>query len=89
MRTISLAFSKEAVTQVQKTGRICILDLELNGVRNIKKSHLAAKFIMIRAPSIKELVSVRKRTESPLATYFRKTAFENAAPKVKSRSAND
>ncbi|KAH7728538.1 Protein GUK-1 b [Aphelenchoides avenae] len=58
--------SKEAVTQVQKTGRICILDLELNGVRNIKKSHLEAKFIMIRAPSIKELENrLRKRgTES-------------------------
>lgn len=59
-RSNMFAFSKEAVKQVQNTGRICILDLELNGVRNIKKSHLDAKFIMIRAPTIKELVSYEK-----------------------------
>jgi len=40
---------------VQKTGKICILDLELQGVRNVHKSHLDAKYILIRAPSIKAL----------------------------------
>ncbi|VDM46073.1 unnamed protein product [Toxocara canis] len=44
--------SKKAVEDVQKTGRICILDVELQGVRNIKKCHLNAKYILIKAPSL-------------------------------------
>ncbi|CAI5438093.1 unnamed protein product [Caenorhabditis angaria] len=47
--------SKKAVEEVEKTGKICVLDIELQGVRNIKQSHLDARYILIRAPSIKLL----------------------------------
>uniref|UniRef100_A0A0N4ZFT5 guanylate kinase n=1 Tax=Parastrongyloides trichosuri TaxID=131310 RepID=A0A0N4ZFT5_PARTI len=47
--------SKKAVEDVIKTGKICILDLELQGVRNIKKVGFKAKFILVKAPSIEEL----------------------------------
>uniref|UniRef100_A0A914YH40 Guanylate kinase-like domain-containing protein n=1 Tax=Panagrolaimus superbus TaxID=310955 RepID=A0A914YH40_9BILA len=49
--------SKKAVNDVQKSGKICVLDIELQGVKNIKKTDLNPKYILIRAPSIEELVS--------------------------------
>lgn len=51
-----LYYSKKAVEDVQKTGRICVLDLELQGVFNIKQSHLDARFILVRAPTLEILV---------------------------------
>uniref|UniRef100_A0A1I7YUA2 Guanylate kinase-like domain-containing protein n=1 Tax=Steinernema glaseri TaxID=37863 RepID=A0A1I7YUA2_9BILA len=48
--------SLRAVEDVQKTGKICVLDIELQGVRNIKNTSLDAKYILIRAPSIAVLV---------------------------------
>uniref|UniRef100_A0A914CSD0 guanylate kinase n=1 Tax=Acrobeloides nanus TaxID=290746 RepID=A0A914CSD0_9BILA len=54
--------SKKAVEDVQKTGRICVLDLELQGVFNIKQSHLDARFILVRAPTLEILEErLRKR----------------------------
>ncbi|CAB3407023.1 unnamed protein product [Caenorhabditis bovis] len=47
--------SKKAVEEVEKTGKICVLDIELQGVKNIKNSHLDARYILIRAPSLKIL----------------------------------
>lgn len=50
-------FRKKAVENVQKTGRICILDVELQGVRSIKQCDLNAKYILIKAPNLEVLVS--------------------------------
>uniref|UniRef100_A0AC34GMZ2 Guanylate kinase n=1 Tax=Panagrolaimus sp. ES5 TaxID=591445 RepID=A0AC34GMZ2_9BILA len=47
--------SKKAVNDVQKSGKICVLDIELQGVKNIKKTDLNPKYILIRAPTIEEL----------------------------------
>ncbi|VDK38624.1 unnamed protein product [Gongylonema pulchrum] len=44
--------SKKAVEDVLTTGRICILDVELQGVRSIHKCGLDAKYILVRAPSL-------------------------------------
>ena len=49
--------SKKAVGEIQSSGKICVLDLELQGVRNIKKTDLNPKYILIRAPNINTLVS--------------------------------
>ncbi|MCP9259662.1 Guanylate kinase [Dirofilaria immitis] len=46
---------KKALEDVSKTGRICILDVELQGVRSIHKCKLDAKYILIRTPSLKIL----------------------------------
>ncbi|XP_036367953.1 guanylate kinase isoform X4 [Octopus sinensis] len=49
--------SKAAVEEIQKTGRICILDVEINGVKSIKTTGLNAKYIFVQPPSIEALVS--------------------------------
>ncbi|VDK62433.1 unnamed protein product [Cylicostephanus goldi] len=49
--------SKKAVKDVECTGKICVLDIELQGVLSIKKSNLNARFILIRPPSLEILVS--------------------------------
>ncbi|PAV78817.1 hypothetical protein WR25_00508 [Diploscapter pachys] len=47
--------SKKAVEDIEKTGKICVLDVELQGVKNIKNSHLDARYILIRAPTLQIL----------------------------------
>ncbi|GMT26756.1 hypothetical protein PFISCL1PPCAC_18053, partial [Pristionchus fissidentatus] len=47
--------SKKSVNDVLSSGRICVLDVELQGVRNLKAALSDAKYIFIRAPSVDEL----------------------------------
>ncbi|XP_068981569.1 guanylate kinase isoform X3 [Bombus flavifrons] len=47
--------SKRAVEEVQKAGKICVLDVEVQGVKQIKRSSLDPLYIFIKAPSIEEL----------------------------------
>ena len=47
-----------AVEDVQSTGKICVLDVEINGVKSIKKTDLNARYIFIQPPSMEELVSL-------------------------------
>ncbi|XP_033204202.2 guanylate kinase isoform X3 [Bombus vancouverensis nearcticus] len=47
--------SKRAVEEVQKAGKICVLDVEVQGVKQIKQSSLDPLYIFIKAPSIEEL----------------------------------
>jgi len=58
--------SKQAVKDIQTTGRICILDVELQGVRSIRKTDLKPRYIFVKPPSIEVLEGrLRKRgTES-------------------------
>uniref|UniRef100_A0A2K6VKI1 guanylate kinase n=1 Tax=Onchocerca volvulus TaxID=6282 RepID=A0A2K6VKI1_ONCVO len=44
--------SKKALEDVSRAGCICILDVELQGVRSIHKCGLDAKYILIRAPTL-------------------------------------
>jgi len=54
------------VESVKSLGQICILDIDVQGVMNVKKSSLEAYFIFIAPPSMEELESrLRRRgTES-------------------------
>ena len=36
-------------------GKVCILDIDIQGVQNVKKSSLDCKYIFINPPSIEEL----------------------------------
>lgn len=47
--------SVAAVESVQSQGRICILDIDVQGVQNVKKSSLNPLFIFIAPPSMEEL----------------------------------
>ena len=52
-----LIFSKMAVEMIQKSGKLCVLDVEVNGVKNIKQTDLNAKYIFVKPPSLEDLVS--------------------------------
>ncbi|XP_060581346.1 guanylate kinase-like isoform X2 [Ruditapes philippinarum] len=47
--------SKMAVEKVQSSGKICILDVEINGVKNIKATDFKAKYIFVQPPSMEAL----------------------------------
>ena len=51
--------SKEAVQAVRTKNLICILDIDMQGVRNIKKTDLNAIYVSIQAPSMDILVRGR------------------------------
>jgi guanylate kinase len=44
-----------AVEQVQSQGRVCILDIDIQGVQNVKKSALKAYYVFLAPPSMEEL----------------------------------
>lgn len=48
--------SKEAVRAVQAMNRICVLDVDLQGVRSIKKTDLRPIYIFVQPPSLDVLV---------------------------------
>ncbi|XP_060000447.1 guanylate kinase isoform X7 [Lagenorhynchus albirostris] len=48
--------SKAAVRAVQAMNRICVLDVDLQGVRNIKKTDLRPVYIFVQPPSLDVLV---------------------------------
>ncbi|KAK2583465.1 hypothetical protein KPH14_009434 [Odynerus spinipes] len=47
--------SKRAVEEVQRTGKMCVLDIEMEGVKQIKNSSLNPLYVFIKPPSISEL----------------------------------
>ncbi|KAK3764294.1 hypothetical protein RRG08_008776 [Elysia crispata] len=55
--------SKKSVKDISSSGQLCVLDVEINGVKSIKQSDLKPKprFIFVRPPSMEEL---RRRLES-------------------------
>ncbi|CAO1438323.1 unnamed protein product [Diamesa hyperborea] len=54
--------SKKAVENVQKHGKVCVLDIEIEGVKQIKNTNLNPVLVFINPPSIEELEQrLRKR----------------------------
>ncbi|XP_043793423.1 guanylate kinase isoform X2 [Apis laboriosa] len=47
--------SKRAVEEVQQMGKVCVLDIEIQGVEQVKRSSLDPLYIFIKPPSIEEL----------------------------------
>ena len=47
--------SKAAIRDVAATGRICILDIEMEGVKQIKKTDLQARCLFLSPPSLEVL----------------------------------
>ncbi|XP_013135184.1 PREDICTED: guanylate kinase [Papilio polytes] len=47
--------SKQAVEHVRLTGRICVLDIEMEGVKQVKKTDLDPLLVFVMPPSIEEL----------------------------------
>ncbi|XP_028402887.1 guanylate kinase-like isoform X2 [Dendronephthya gigantea] len=47
--------SKKAVKDVQDQGKICILDVDRQGVLNVKSTDMESHFLFIKPPSMQEL----------------------------------
>jgi len=47
--------SKAAVEAVMKSGKICILDIDVQGAEQVKKSSLLPRYVFISPPSVEEL----------------------------------
>ena len=47
--------SYEAVNRIQEEGRICVLDIDIQGVQSVKKSSMACKYIFIAPPTMEDL----------------------------------
>ncbi|XP_012273491.1 guanylate kinase isoform X2 [Orussus abietinus] len=47
--------SKRAIEAVQNAGKVCVLDIDVQGVKQIKKSSLEPVFVFIKPPSFNEL----------------------------------
>jgi len=47
--------SKQAVADVLSSGKICTLDVDIQGVKNLKQTDLNPVFVFIKPPSIEEL----------------------------------
>jgi len=50
-----LLHSIEAVKSVQAKGQVCILDIDVQGARNVKKSSLNPYYIFVAPPSMEDL----------------------------------
>ena len=46
-----------AVEKVKAQGKVCILDIDIQGVQSVKKSTLTAKYLFIKPPSMADLES--------------------------------
>lgn len=55
VHTAMYGTSKAAVDKVRSSGKICILDIDIQGVQNVKMSNLDCKYIFIEPPSIADL----------------------------------
>ena len=51
--------STKSVEDVQQTGRICILDVDMQGVKSIKDTKLDPRYIFVQPPSLDILVRHR------------------------------
>jgi len=50
--------SKKAIADIRGSGRICILDIDMQGVKSIKQTDLQCRYIFVKPPSIKHLVII-------------------------------
>lgn len=83
--------SFEAVEKVQEKGLQCILDIEMEGVKQIKKSHLQCRFLFLSPPSL-EVLEQRLRgraTDSEDAVLKRLAQAKNEMEFSKTEGVHD
>eukprot|EP01040_Poterioochromonas_malhamensis_P005525 gene5525-5938_t len=73
--------SFHAIDSVTKQGKVCILDIDVQGVQNVKKSKLEVKTIFIAPPSIGELEH-RLRDRGTETAEKIKIRLENAVNEI-------
>lgn len=50
-----ILFSKESVEQVTKSGKVCVLDIDVEGVKQVKRSDLNPIYVFVKPPSMADL----------------------------------
>ena len=73
--------SVAAVESVRSSGKVCILDIDYQGVQNVKKSSLNPLYIFIAPPSMEALES-RLRARNTESEEDVKTRLGNAAKEL-------
>ncbi|KAK2747579.1 guanylate kinase [Onygenales sp. PD_40] len=83
--------STKAVKDVAERGRICILDIEMEGVKQVKRTDLNARFLFLAPPSLEELERrLRGRgTESEESLSKRLAQAKNELEYAKEPGAHD
>jgi len=79
--------SKKAVKDVQNVGKICILDVEIEGVKNLKKTDLNPRFVFIKPPNMEELEN-RLRSRGTEAEDAIQRRLKRAIDEMKFSEAN-
>ncbi|KAK0514280.1 hypothetical protein JMJ35_002897 [Cladonia borealis] len=83
--------SVKAVKDVAEKGRICVLDIEMEGVKQVKKTDLNARFLFLSPPSL-EILEQRLRgrgTDSEDAIQKRLTQAEKEMAFAKEEGAHE
>lgn len=59
--------SKQSVRNVRDAGKVCVLDIEIEGVKQIRESDLNPLLTFVLPPSIEELKRrlIERKTETP------------------------
>eukprot|EP01031_Cornospumella_fuschlensis_P042692 gene42692-52163_t len=73
--------SYQAIDKIRGQGKICILDIDVQGVQTVKKSKLDAKYMFISPPTIKELEN-RLRNRGTETAEKIKIRLENAVAEL-------
>ncbi|KAE8321034.1 P-loop containing nucleoside triphosphate hydrolase protein [Aspergillus sergii] len=83
--------SVQAVKDIAEKGRICILDIEMEGVKQVKRTDLNARFMFLAPPSVEELeLRLRGRgTESEESLSKRLAQAKNELEYAKEPGAHD
>ncbi|KAE8393906.1 P-loop containing nucleoside triphosphate hydrolase protein [Aspergillus alliaceus] len=83
--------SVQAVKNVAEKGKICILDIEMEGVKQVKRTDLNARFLFLAPPSVEELEQrLRGRgTESEESLSKRLAQAKNELEYAKEPGAHD
>lgn len=73
--------SVEGVESVRGTKKVCVLDIDVQGVKNVKKSSLEPKYVFIAPPS-KEVLEERLRGRNTETEDAIKVRLANAAAEL-------
>ena len=75
--------SKSSVDEVRANGLICILDVDIQGVRNIKQTDLDPIYVSIQPPSIEILVMPNSEFRAAIVSMAHYETFKSLMEYIK------
>lgn len=80
--------SLESVNSIHKTGSVCVLDVDIKGMKQLKASHFPAKYVFILPPSL-EILETRLRARGTETEEQLQIRLGNAKEEIEFGSASD